>query len=231
MSLALSNLDLLYASVGEDMQETVRETRKNVLRMYRVIRKYEIGEALRSGKLIMDTGPHAVAGILERVRVYALAAAAEQGVEIKLEAPQGLVAACDAEVIEHVLWNLLENAMNATPTGGKVTFRAERVASGVRIAIEDTGIGFGDADTEQLIKAASGTSGLGISRELLRLQGSALTLSRREAGTEASFILPETEVNALHSPVPGVLAIHGVTEADIELSALKIIKSSGESSD
>ncbi len=231
LSLALSNLDLLYASVGEDMQDTVRETRKNVLRMYRVICKYEIGEALRSGKLTLNTDAHAISGILESVRACAQKTAAEQGLEIKLEAPPGLVAACDAEAIKQVLWNLLENAMNATPPGGKVTFRAERAAGGVRIAIEDTGTGFGDADAEHLIKAAPDTSGLGISRELLGLQGSALTLSRKETGTEASFILPETEVSALHSPVCGALAILGITEADVELSTLKEIKPSGESSD
>jgi signal transduction histidine kinase len=47
----------------------------------------------------------------------------------------------DADQIQQVLLNLIQNAVQATPRGGNVTLRARQAGGGVEIEVEDTGSG------------------------------------------------------------------------------------------
>jgi CheY-like chemotaxis protein len=64
------------------------------------------------------------------------------GVELRLDAPAGLVLHTDPELLERVLRNLLTNAVKFTEAGA-VTVRAARAGDGraVVVAVEDTGLG------------------------------------------------------------------------------------------
>ncbi len=229
LSLALSNLDLLCASVEENLQETVQETRRNVLRMYRAIRKYDLAEAIRTGKLRMDPEPYPAAGILERVCTPLREPAAERGVELRTAAPPGLIACCDAEAVGQVLWYLLENAVGAAQHGTRIEAAAERTEKGIRISVDAAGLRFDDG--RERIETAPNASGLGLSRDLLRMQGSTLECLSREDGHAMVFVLPEGECGALRCPVPASPAVFGISEAELELSVLKSAKIRNESSD
>ena len=69
-------------------------------------------------------------------------AASALGIVLKtsLEEPRQTVW-CDRDRIQQVIWNLLSNAIKFTSPGGSVEVRLENREKGIRILIEDTGVG------------------------------------------------------------------------------------------
>ena len=116
----------------------------------------------------------------------------------------------DRGKIEQVLNNLLSNAIKFTPDGGRVCVSALRDPQGdLRLAVEDTGVGIGEADRSRVFekfrqgssvlpsgnamtREFSGTGlGLSIVREICRLLGGDVTLeSELGKGSTFTVILP-----------------------------------------
>jgi signal transduction histidine kinase len=67
------------------------------------------------------------------------------GVELTLDvAPDLPPVEVDPERLRQVIQNLVRNALEAMPEGGRLTIRAHRVDGHVEIDVADTGAGFGD---------------------------------------------------------------------------------------
>lgn len=153
-------------------------------------------QALRAGRSIRElrrclarTGePGGKADADEVVRsAHELTAgyAAARDVEIHLEpVVEPLAIATSAETVEHILVNLIRNAVEAIaasgPVGGWVAVRARRAASSIRISVEDNGPGFDVATAEQVFTPFYTTKpgglglGLHISRSLAESAGGRL---------------------------------------------------------
>jgi signal transduction histidine kinase len=56
----------------------------------------------------------------------------------------------DGELMERVIYNLLENASQATPAGGAVTVKTRPVSGGIEIAVVDRGAGIAAGDLESI---------------------------------------------------------------------------------
>lgn len=67
--------------------------------------------------------------------------AAERNIAIRIEATGELSAMADGAALEHVLLNLLDNAVKYTPLAGHVIVRAVATTKSVRIEVEDDGPG------------------------------------------------------------------------------------------
>jgi PAS domain S-box-containing protein len=95
-----------------------------------------------SGTLRLDVAPVRLAPIIQAAIGVVLPAATAKGmrVEADLDAEVGPVSG-DAQRLQQVVWNLLMNALNFTPSGGRVDVRLARVGSRVEIAVRDTGQG------------------------------------------------------------------------------------------
>ncbi|MBI4120403.1 MAG: HAMP domain-containing histidine kinase [Parcubacteria group bacterium] len=109
----------------------------------------------------------------------------------------------DTENIRTVLENLLENAIEYTPSGGRVAAELREEGGFLRVAITDSGIGIGPEDQSQLfnkfyrsgsaVKMFPNGTGLGlyICREIiLRHGGSIEVKSEVGQGSTFSFTLP-----------------------------------------
>ena len=82
-----------------------------------------------------------IAPIVERTVDSVEQLAGEKNLTIHCDVPQGLSAWADAEALEHVLLNLVDNACKYTPAGGEVKVRARAEGERVRIEVEDNGPG------------------------------------------------------------------------------------------
>ena len=137
-----------------------------------------------------------VTEVVEGFRVSAGSARIRLLVEVAADLP---MVAADAGRVAGILRNLISNAMRHTPAGGSITVSvAAEEASGVRVAVRDTGRGIEPellpTIFERFSRSADSTGsglGLAIAKALVEAHGGTIDASSRPgAGTSISFTLP-----------------------------------------
>jgi signal transduction histidine kinase len=104
-------------------------------------------------------------------------------VRLDADVSTGLTVRCAPDKIERVLLNLLTNALRHTPSDGAVAVRAAPADGGVRVTVEDTGVG--------LAAATGGGFGLAIARGFVEAHGGRLWAEDAVGGgARVSFTLP-----------------------------------------
>ncbi|HJU84791.1 MAG TPA: HAMP domain-containing sensor histidine kinase, partial [Holophagaceae bacterium] len=133
---------------------------------------------------------------------------ASHRVEVTVEVPPGCAVSVDRKQMEQLFLNLLNNAIDAMPGGGRVAIRAERVPGpeGLwELRFRDTGQGIPAEALPQVFKPmfttkpeGKGTGlGLPICREIVRSHGGEIRIeSEPGQGTAVIFTLPEVRVSA-----------------------------------
>jgi signal transduction histidine kinase len=202
----LASLRVLVESIddgvatGETRERYLRETRTHVEALTRLIddlfelSRIEAGDIswtmrqVELGELIGDT-------------VAAMRAPAEaRGVAINAELPpREVVAMANAEKVQRVLFNLIQNAIRHTPADGSVTVRARSGAGGVEVEVADEGAGIPAGQGERVFEAfyrgeeARGEEGAGlglaISRAIVEAHGGRIWLEETTPGTRVRFTL------------------------------------------
>jgi signal transduction histidine kinase len=131
-------------------------------------------------------------------------AAANKGIAIAIEdGDSGLVVSADETAYTTMLGNLVENAVNFTPSGGTVRLKAERDGGQIRISVSDTGPGVAEEDLLRILEpfeqGGRGTTdhpagaGLGLTlvKAICELHGGTLSLTSAPGqGFTATVTLP-----------------------------------------
>jgi len=128
------------------------------------------------------------------------APAAERGVSLAAELPAGdLLANANAEKVQRVLFNLIQNAIRHTPADGSVTVRARPAAGGVEVEVADDGEGILASDGERVFDAfyrgdaarreEGAGLGLAISRAIVEAHGGRIWFEDGAPGTRVHFTL------------------------------------------
>ncbi|MCA1616000.1 MAG: response regulator [Acidobacteria bacterium] len=127
-------------------------------------------------------------------------AAEAKGIELRSALdPAAAPVAGDADRLQQVVWNLVNNAVKFTPEGGRVEVRLSRAEAGVEIAVGDTGAGvepeflpfvfdrFRQADPTTTRTHGGLGLGLAIVRQLVELHGGTVAADSEGAGRGATF--------------------------------------------
>jgi two-component system, NtrC family, sensor kinase len=169
------------------------------------------GDIVRNLLLFSRTSPARfaeadVAPLLERGRLLLRHQAELLGVTLEVEtAPNLARVECDAAQIEQMILALAMNALEATPTGGRVALGARPEGEGVALTVSDTGTGIPEADQGRIFepffttKEAGKGVGLGLAVVygiVTRHGGQIELVSRPGAGTVFTVHLPR------HPPAP-----------------------------
>jgi signal transduction histidine kinase len=128
------------------------------------------------------------------------APAAARGVRISADLPSaGLIAEANAEKVQRVLFNLIQNAIRHTPADGSVTVRARPHGKTVEVEVDDEGAGIAPADAERVFDAfyrgdaSRGEDGAGlglaISKAIVEAHGGHIWLEPGAPGTRVRFTL------------------------------------------
>ncbi|MBC7467951.1 MAG: HAMP domain-containing protein [Ramlibacter sp.] len=163
---------------------------------------------IEAGKMDLELSPLDMEAALADAMTLLRDRAARNSVALALQCPVPIGTwITDVRKFKQIMVNLLSNAVKFTPSGGRVTVRAERFAGEVRISVSDTGIGIKPEDHELVfeafrqatgdhLKKSEGTGlGLALTRRFVELHGGRLTLqSEPGRGSTFAFNLPRREL-------------------------------------
>jgi signal transduction histidine kinase len=191
----------------EEQQKAVGVIHRGTDRLGRLIEDLiEFSTASRSG-VVLKLQPVDLPAVMKSVLERSQAKADKAGVRLATQIPpdvRGVQA--DAEKLNWVLFQLVDNGIKFTPGGGEVVLSASRDGSSVRLAVADTGIGIPPERQEEIFEPLHqldgsptrryGGTGLGLA--LVRLILSAhdaqvRVQSQPGTGTTLSFQLPAAD--------------------------------------
>jgi signal transduction histidine kinase len=144
----------------------------------------------------------AVADVIERVREVAQPRLTRAHITLETAIASGLPAIrADVTQLEMALLNLLTNALDAMPRGGKLAISAAGESSSVRIEVSDTGPGIPPHILDRLFdlwvttKPAGQGSGLGLAivRDVVRAHGGSVSAYNRSDGAVFVIELPAAD--------------------------------------
>lgn len=189
---------------SERTQERLAVVASEISRMETILAEY-----LSFSRPLEDLKPEMldVAAIARDVLDIVAGRADQAGVTLEIEAPPTQVKG-DARRLKEALINLVSNAVEATPSGGRVSLRVRTSPTGVTLVVRDTGRGISPEDLERLGTSFFTTrpngTGLGVvlAQSVITQHGGTLDYkSTIGKGTTATITLP-TEAAASPEPTP-----------------------------
>jgi signal transduction histidine kinase len=114
---------------------------------------------MESGETQFVMGEVDIGHLIEEV-VRSTSILDRKSVVIQTHIAPGLPSAvADREVIERVLFNLMDNALKYTPDHGQITWSAEKRDQTIQVSITDTGPGIPPQDAEYIFERFAQASG------------------------------------------------------------------------
>ncbi len=184
----LASVKGLAALIDRDLSEGKARERLQVLRR-EVDRMQEVLESFLtfSRPLVpLDVGVVSVGGLIEQVVALHEGLARERGASFRVEVATALAVRADGRKVLQVLINLVQNALDVTPTGGVIELVAMAHGEGATVSVMDRGPGAQDLervfDAGVTSKPHGSGLGLTISRLLARQHGGDVVLEPRAGG-------------------------------------------------
>jgi signal transduction histidine kinase len=199
----LADEEHALAPAGRRYLEVIRRSNS---RLEEAVEDLLLVAQIEAERLELRPEPTDLAALATAAVEAALPAAAENGIELRLEVDDHLPLEADAERLRQVLDNLVSNALKFTPDGGSVILSASNGSGPLRVEVTDTGIGIPQEELGQLFsrfyrastatrRAIPGTGvGLVIARAIVEAHGGTISLESAEgAGTRVAVTLPAAQ--------------------------------------
>jgi signal transduction histidine kinase len=188
----------LQDTAPAEMQSSLAMMDEQTERLIRLVDDLLALSRLQRGELHLRRAEVDLRDVAHAAVALADAKAARLGVSLALDLPEQLPAvSADADRLQQVAVNLLDNALRVTPAGGVVEVRVSGGPDAVELAVRDQGPGLNDEAAahafEPYVRGPGGGAGLGltIAREIVAAHGGQIWLTARpEGGAEAGFRLP-----------------------------------------
>ena len=188
----------------EERRRYVKTALRNAQRLNTLVSELFDLSKLETEQVEPTLEPFPVAELVQDVVMQYQPRAEEQDVDLQVELPERHVRVeADIGLIERALSNLIDNALQYTPSGGQVRVRLENGEADVCVAVQDTGPGIPDDDLPHIFERSyrvdksrdrdRGGAGLGlaIAKTILELHDQPLGVeSTVGEGTIFRFRLP-----------------------------------------
>lgn len=203
----LASLRLLVESIddgvatGETRERYLKEIRTHVAVLSGLIDDLFELSRIEAGEISWTMGQVELRELIDEAVAAMRAPAAQRGVRVAADLPgDALLAQANAEKVQRVLFNLIQNAIRHTPADGSVTVRARSRAGGVEVEVDDEGEGISPEDGDRVFepfyrgdaaRADEGAGlGLAISKAIVEAHGGRIWLEPGAPGTRVMFTLP-----------------------------------------
>lgn len=155
-----------------------------------------------AGRMVLNRREVAIAPLLQAVIGMMGEWARQQALELVIDTEQGIGSfEVDEKRIKQVLFNLVSNAIQYTPPGGRITLQARRDKNAIHLNVIDNGIGIPQQDQDRIwnkfertnIQSRQSGVGLGLAlvRSFIELHGGTIKIvSVVNKGTQISCMLP-----------------------------------------
>jgi PAS domain S-box-containing protein len=195
--------------------------KRNALAQSRLVRDLLDLSRLHIGKLSLNREVVSLSTIIDNAVETVSGDAETKQIEIKVDAVEDVIFVhADPLRLEQVIWNLLNNAVKFTPSGGVVTIRLSRNQGRATLVVEDTGPGiepeflphvfemFRQADASSSRPHGGMGIGLALVKQLTDLHGGTVAVEST-LGKGASFRIElpaagETEKTLGSGPLPEI---------------------------
>ncbi len=158
--------------------ETVERETDRLIRLVNQLLDYS---RWRGDKLALELGPVDVADVCSTAMELSRPAANHRGISLEAEVQSELpIVRADGDRLQRVVFNLLDNAIKFTPSGGRITLSANQEPGEVRICVRDTGRGMTPRQVSEALdshhRGAGGGTGLGliIARAIVEAHGGSM---------------------------------------------------------
>jgi signal transduction histidine kinase len=212
LTAMITHAEILRDGMLGELSERQRESVQAIINGGRQLLE-SIGEILTyargaAGQLTLTSSEFRVEAVIDQVSALNESLVAKKGLTLDVDVGSGLPPLhADREKIAHVLANLLGNAIDFTPAGGRVWVVARAVAGdggpSLLVEVGDSGIGvspehhdlifreFAQVDASASRRHHGTGLGLTIARKLVELHGGRIWLeSRLGAGSRFFFTIP-----------------------------------------
>ena len=199
----LMSRDMIGAFGPEKYAEYSRDIHASGMFLLNVINDILDMSKIESGRMELARETVGLDEILAEASRIIAVQARDKEITLTPSVEPGLTFVGDRRAVKQVVLNLLSNAIKFTPSGGRVSLRAEAAGEAIAITIDDTGIGIPEEllpsigrpfvqVENQLTKTHKGSGlGLAIARSLIELHGGTMSIaSRSGVGTTVSLTLP-----------------------------------------
>lgn len=190
----------LQDSAPAEAQPSLATMDEQADRLIRLVDDLLVASRAQRGNLRLNLTAVDLAAVARSAAALISRKADQSGVTLTLDLPAQLARQPvdgDADRLQQVLVNLLDNAVKATPPGGAVRLAVAAKAGEALVTIDDDGPGVSSEAQarafEPYFRSSGGGAGLGltIAREIVAAHGGRIWLDNRpEGGAQAGFALP-----------------------------------------
>ncbi|HLU08808.1 MAG TPA: ATP-binding protein [Oceanobacillus sp.] len=215
IQISLAGLERLLSNSEKSIAvEMIRLAQRSAQQITRMVRGLLDIERLEQGRTMLNVKPTTLETLLVEAVEMVRPVAEEAGQSLNYECDPDLPALhIDADMIQRVITNLMENAVKHTPSNGHITVSARLMSDSIRISVADTGPGvprhFKDEIFDKFfrIKYSNAPNGVGLGLAFCRLAveahgGRIWVESEPGSGAVFAFTLPvsSTSVGAMAHP-------------------------------
>jgi signal transduction histidine kinase len=182
----------------DELQPSLALMEEQADRLTRLVNDLLALSRLQRGELRLRCAATDLAAVARSSAAIAGEKAQRLGVTLTLDLPETLPPVWgDADRLQQVVVNLLDNALRATPAGGTVQVQVAATGQEVTLTVTDDGRGLSAEEEahafEPHFRGPDGGAGLGlaIAREIVTAHGGRIWLKPRPGGgAEAGFVVP-----------------------------------------
>lgn len=192
------------STAGRESAQAIQQNVKILAAFLNDLRELSALEARDATPVFAETSCSLLADEIEIAFAHRARAA---NIGFRVEVPEDLpFVRADAMMLQRALMNLLENAVRHTSSGGTVILRGVPHNDGVRMSVEDSGVGISTEELSKIFErnyqgqdgsTPRGSAGLGLAivQRIIEHHGSAVSVSSELGkGTAFSFDLPPWKV-------------------------------------
>ena len=182
------------ADQGEERRAILASMAQEIVRMDMTLKDH-----LAAARQQLAFSLHSVEEVVREACLLLEGGRGRAGRTLTVEIDGRLIMRADRDAMKHVFFNLLLNALEATPSGGQVTCRAEVGERHLTVLVQDSGDGLNATPEECLqpfftTKTNGSGLGLAVCQKILRSHGGLVEIGDAEGGgCRVSVVLPRVQ--------------------------------------